>query len=78
MLKPVNGSIAMGSRRSTPTLPVAAAVVSEESVAPKNVPCCQFQLWKTSGTRRCRRAPKSIAEMGTPSGLSNSGEMDAH
>src|SRR5499427_3244438 len=27
--------------------------------------------------RRCRRAPKIIASMGTPSGLSNSGESDA-
>jgi hypothetical protein len=32
--------MAIGSRRKTPTLPVAAAVVSDHSVAPRNVPCC--------------------------------------
>jgi hypothetical protein len=31
----------------------------------------------TSGIRRCRRAPKIIASIGTPFGLSNSGESDA-
>ena len=35
----MKGSIAIGSRRTTPTAPVAAAVVSEESVAPMKVPC---------------------------------------
>src|SRR5690242_7304052 len=70
--------MAIGSRRSTPTLPVAAAVVSDESVAPRKVPCCQLRAWYTSGTRRCRRAPKSIAVMGTPLGFSHSGEIDAH
>src|SRR5689334_25313261 len=70
--------MAIGSRRSTPTLPVAAAVVSDESVAPRNVPCCQFHDSYTSGTRRCRRAPKRIASIGTPLGLSNSGESVEH
>src|SRR6476659_1268673 len=78
MLKPQNGSMAIGSRRKTPTLPVAAAVVSDDNVAPRNVPCCQLRDWYTSGTRRCRRAPNSMASMGTPLGFSNSGEIDAH
>src|ERR671936_2058755 len=68
--------MAMGSRLRTPTLPVAAAVVSDDSVAPRNTPCCQFRDWNTSGTVRWRRAPKSIAEIGTPSGFSQSGEID--
>ena len=59
-------------------MPVAAAVVSDDSVAPRKTPCCQLRDWNTSGTVRCRRAPKSIAEMGTPSGFSQSGEMDGH
>src|SRR4051812_20358127 len=69
--------MAIGSRRSTPTLPVAAAVVSDERVAPRNVPCCQSRPSNTSGMRRCRRAPKIIASIGTPFGLSNSGESVA-
>src|SRR5207302_11052577 len=68
--------MAIGSRRRTPTFPVAAAVVSEESVAPRKTPCCQLRDWNTSGTVRCRRAPNSIAEIGTPSGFSHSGEID--
>ena len=67
----------MGSRRSTPVLPDAAAVVSDESVAPRNTPCCQFFDSYTSGTRCCRRAPNMIASSGTPRGLSNSGESVA-
>src|SRR6516225_6428097 len=70
--------MAMESRRKTPTLPVAAAVVSDESVAPRKVPCCHERDWYTSGTRRCRRAPNSIAVTGTPFGLSKSGEIDGH
>src|SRR6185436_10224866 len=76
MLYPQKGHMAMGSRRSTPTLPVAAAVVSEDSVAPRNVPCCQLRASKTSGMRRWRRAPKIIASIGTPFGLANSGDSD--
>ena len=47
-------------------MPVAAAVVSDESVAPRKVPCCQSRASKTSGIRRCRRAPNRIASIGTP------------
>src|SRR4051812_26586997 len=70
MLYPQKGSIAIGSRRTTPTLPVAAAVVSEPSVAPRKTPCDQLNDWSTSGTVVARRPPKMIAEMGTPPGSS--------
>jgi hypothetical protein len=60
----MNGSMAIGSRRTTPTCPVAAAVVSLESVAPRNVPCCQSQTSVTKGTVVARRPPKKIAEIG--------------
>src|SRR4051812_40389168 len=78
MLYPAKGSIAIGSRRRTPTLEVAAAVVSEESVAPRNTPGCQLRAWKTRGTVRWRRAPKRMAVIGTPSGSCQCGEMDGH
>src|SRR5438874_1880528 len=58
----------MGSRRTTPCLPVAAAVVSEASVAPKKTPCAQLNDCSTNGTVFDRRPPKMIAEMGTPLG----------
>src|SRR5574342_203121 len=70
--------MAIGSRRTTPTAPVAAAVVSEAKVAPRNVPCCQLYDWKTTGTSFCRRAPKRIALIGTPCGFSHSGEYVGH
>src|SRR5262245_32729695 len=70
MLYPQNGSIAIGSRRTTPTLPVAAAVVSEPSVAPRKTPCAQLNDCSTSGTVVARRPPKMIAEIGTPCGSS--------
>src|SRR3954471_792256 len=70
--------MAIGSRRRTPTFPVLAAVVSDESVAPRKTPCCQSRDWNTSGTVRCLRAPKSIALIGTPWGFSHSGEIDGH
>jgi hypothetical protein len=41
MLYPQKGSIAIGSRRTRPTAPVAAAVVSEAIVAPKYTPWFQ-------------------------------------
>src|SRR5678815_272215 len=60
--------MAIGSRRTTPTFPVAAAVVSEPSVEPRNTPWAQLKLWSTSGTVVARRPPKMIALIGTPSG----------
>src|SRR5215203_3356850 len=74
----MNGSIAIGSRRTTPTAPVAAAVVSDDSVAPRKTPCCQSRDSVTNGTVVRRRPPKKIAEIGTPRGSSHSGAMIGH
>src|ERR687893_1929476 len=74
----MNGSIAIGSRRTTPTLPLAAAVVSDDSVAPMNVPCCQSRDSVISGIVVARRPPKKIAESGTPFGSSHSGATTGH
>src|SRR5215208_6247833 len=70
MLYPQKGSIANGSRRTTPTFPAAAAVVSEPIELPKNTPCVQLKAWITSGIVLARRPPKMIALIGTPSGSS--------
>ena len=70
--------MAMGSRRTTPTAPVAAAVVSDARVAPRNVPWSQSNAWYARGTSFWRRAPKRMALMGTPLGLSHSGDRDGH
>src|SRR5271155_5501151 len=75
MLYPQKGSMAIGSRRVTPTSPVAAAVVSLAIVAPTNTPCCQSNDSYTSGASRARRPPKIRAEIGTPSGASHFGEI---
>src|SRR5580704_5874283 len=75
MLYPQNGSIAIGSRRTIPTFPVAAAVVSLAIVAPTNTPCCQSNDSYTNGATRARRPPKINAEIGTPSSASHFGEM---
>src|SRR5688500_2985268 len=64
----MKGSMAIGSRRTTPTAPVAAAVVSEPMVAPTYTPCIQLNAWNTSGMVRLRRPPKMIAFTGTPLG----------
>src|SRR5437773_9263211 len=47
-------------------------------IEPKNVPCCQDVASFTSGTTVPRRSPNRIAEIGTPDGLSHSGEMTGH
>ena len=60
------GSIANGSRRSLPTAPVAAAVVSDAIVAPRNTPCSQSNASYTSGTTLERRPPSRNASIGTP------------
>src|SRR5215212_222994 len=70
--------MAMGSRRTTPTAPVAAAVVSLDSVAPINTPCTQSRDSVTSGMVVFRRPPKRIAEIGTPFGSSYSGARMGH
>src|SRR5882724_8098237 len=69
----MNGSIAIGSRRTMPTCPVAAAVVSEPIVGPTYTPCTQLNAWMTSGMVFERRPPKMIAETGTPLGCPAAG-----
>src|SRR5271167_572089 len=78
MWYPQKGSMAIGSRRSSPTLPVVAAVVSLLTIAPKNVPCCQLKDSVTSGTTPARRPPKRMASIGTPLGSSHSGAIAGH
>src|SRR2546427_329512 len=78
MLYPQNGSIAIGSRRTTPTAPLCAAVVSEATEAPTKTPWFQSKAWRTSGAVRARRPPNTTAEMGTPCGSLNLGEIDGH
>ena len=78
MLYPQNGSIAIGSKRSSPTWPAAAAVVSALIVAPRNTPCCQSNASRTSGTTVARRPPNRIASIGTPAGSCHSGAIDGH
>src|SRR5215472_4253293 len=70
--------MAIGSRRSCPTLPTAAAVVSLLAVAPRKVPCVQLNASMTIGTIPARRPPKRIASTGTPFGSSHSGAMTGH
>ena len=70
--------MANGSRRSAPTVPSAAAVCSEETVAPMNTPCCQSNASVTSGTLVARRPPKRITSIGTPVGSSQLSAMDGH
>src|SRR5487761_2133788 len=72
MLYPQKGSIANGSRRKLPTAPVAAAVVSEAMIDPRNTPWRHENASCTSGTTEPRRPPKRIAEIGTPAGSSHS------
>src|SRR5919199_1419322 len=78
MLKPQNGSIAIGSKRSLPTSPAAAAVVSTDIVAPRNTPCSQSNASLTSGTTVARRPPNRNASIGTPAGSSHSAAMHGH
>src|ERR1700722_15394342 len=75
MLYPQKGSIANGSKRSSPTVPAAAAVFSEPIVAPRKTPCSQSNASATSGTTVERRPPKRIAEIGTPAVSSHSGAI---
>src|SRR6202040_1426563 len=75
MLYPQKGSIAKGSRRRLPTAPVAAAVVSEAMIEPRNTPCRQPLDGKTRETTEPRRPPKRMALIGTPAGSSHSGAI---
>src|SRR3954447_19965388 len=78
MLYPQKGSIAIGSKRSFPTSPAAAAVVSEDITAPVKTPCSQSRLSKTSGTTVERLPPNRKASIGTPAGSSHSSAIDGH
>src|SRR5665647_3800631 len=63
MAYPQNGSMANGSRRRSPTVPSAAAVCSEEMVAPMKTPCAQDSASVTRGTLVALRPPKRIASV---------------
>src|SRR5918992_3163304 len=78
MLYPQKASIAIGSRRTTPVLPVIAAVVSEPSVAAMYTPSSQLGASTTNGTVVERRPPKTNAEIGTPAGCAQAGSIDGH
>src|SRR6478672_3892864 len=75
MWYPQNGSIAIGSRRTFPTCPTAAAVVSDPIVAPTYTPAVQLKAWYTSGIVVARRPPKTKAPIGTPAGESQWSSM---
>src|SRR3954462_13955144 len=70
--------MAKGSKRSLPTAPAAAAVVSELMIEPRKTPWRQSNASVTSGTLVARRPPNRIAEIGTPLGSSHSGAIDGH
>src|SRR6185437_2548469 len=70
--------MAIGSRRSAPTLFSAAAVPSLATLDARKTPCCQSNDSVTSGTALARRPPNRIAEIGTPLGSSHSGAIVGH
>src|SRR5436190_23291813 len=78
MSLPQYGSIAIGSRRTFPIVPTAAAVISDPIVAPMYTPELQLNAWKTRGIVVARRPPKIIALIGTPFGFSQSGSIVGH
>src|SRR6188474_1370282 len=65
----------MGSRRTLPNAPTAAAVVSDPIVAPVYTPDVQLNAWYTRGIVVARRPPNTMALIGTPSGASQAGSM---
>src|SRR2546426_2858362 len=68
----------MGSRRTTPTFPVMAAVVSVLMAEPRKTPWVQSNASNTSGITAERREPKTNPEIGTPCGSSQLGAIDGH
>src|SRR5580692_5372416 len=68
----------MGSRRTLPMVPAAAAVISDPMVAPTYTPAVQLNAWKTSGMVVARRPPKINALIGTPFGSSHAGSIVGH
>jgi len=72
---PQKGSIAIGSCLTTPTWPLAAAVVSEVMADPMNTPWSQLLDWCTSGSALALLPPNMMASIGTPSPVKNSSAM---
>src|SRR5882672_598122 len=70
--------MAIGSRLTTPTFPVAAAVVSEPIVAAIYTPEFQSRASATSGTVSERRPPNTKADIGTPCGFSQLESIEGH
>src|SRR5580704_5038901 len=70
--------MAIGSLRTVPTAPAAAAVVSDPMVAPMYTPELQLKAWNTSGIVVARRPPKMMALIGTPLGSSQAGSIVGH
>src|SRR5437773_6220403 len=70
--------MAIGSRRTTPTWPVMAAVVSVLIAEPRKTPCVQSKASNTSGITFVRREPKMKPEIGTPCGSSQFGATEGH
>src|SRR5205823_6879878 len=70
--------MAIGSRRTMPTLPVMAAVVSVLMAEPRKTPWVQSNASNTSGITLERREPKIRPEIGTPCGSSQFGDTDGH
>ncbi|MBA3303018.1 MAG: phosphoenolpyruvate carboxykinase (GTP), partial [Acidimicrobiia bacterium] len=54
--------MAKGSKRTSPTVPAAAAVFSELMIEPRKTPCSQLVDSVTRGTVLARRPPKRMAE----------------
>src|ERR1039458_5281805 len=67
--------MAKGSWRRLPTVPVAAAVVSDAMIEPRKTPCSQLRDWKIKGMTLARRPPKRMASIGTPAGSCHSGAI---
>ena len=70
--------MAKGSKRTSPTVPAAAAVFSDDMIEPRKTPWSQSNASVTSGTVFARRPPKRMAEMGTPCGSSHLEEIAGH
>jgi len=70
--------MAIGSLRTSPSLPYWAAVRSEAMVAPIYTSCAQLSALYTGGARWARRPPKMMAEMGTPWWCSKRKDNEGH